>query len=75
MQSDAGETERLPNRAWSHRRQTCQRENKISGDSVTGSMNGASAAVQPWNPGNDLGNRIVRDRFVRNFVRESAPQR
>jgi hypothetical protein len=32
-------------RAWSHRRQTCQRENKFSGVGVTGSMNGA--AIQP----------------------------
>jgi len=32
-------------RAWSHRRQTCQRENKFSGDGVTGSMSGA--AIQP----------------------------
>jgi hypothetical protein len=31
--------------AWSHRRQTCQRENKFSGDGVAGSMNGA--AIQP----------------------------
>jgi hypothetical protein len=31
--------------AWSHRRQTCQRENKFSGDRVTGSMNGE--AIQP----------------------------
>src|SRR5712692_9014920 len=34
MLDDAGETERLPKRAWSHRRQTCQREKRISGDSV-----------------------------------------
>src|SRR5262249_37292737 len=34
MRSDAGETELLPIRAWSHRRQTCQREIKISGFGV-----------------------------------------
>ncbi len=49
MQDDAGETERLRlyqlKPAWSHRRQTCQRENKFSGDGVAGSMNGA--AIQP----------------------------
>jgi hypothetical protein len=45
MRSDAGETERLPNRAWSHRRQTCQREKRISGDGVAGSMDGT--AIQP----------------------------
>jgi len=49
MQDEAGETERLRlyllKRAWSHRRQTCQRENKFSGDGVTGSMDGV--AIQP----------------------------
>ena len=75
MRSDAGETERLPNWAWSHRRQTCQREKRISGDSVAGSMNGAKRGRSALNPGNDLGNRIVSDRFVRDFVREWAPQR
>jgi hypothetical protein len=34
MRSEAGETELLPTRAWGHRRQTCQREIKISGEGV-----------------------------------------
>src|SRR6266852_5082515 len=49
MPDDAGETERLPKRAWGHRRQTCHREKRISGDGVAGSMDGASRSA--LNPG------------------------
>ena len=48
MRSDAGETERLPVfGAWSHRRRTCQRENRFFGLAAE-SMGSERYPVESW---------------------------